>query len=203
MKKPHRRLSEIWHWPVLTVLFLMLLQSCNVSSLLVKVNTAYDQNARFETYKTYNWYQPNPAAAAQSIQPYTDNLHNHIRKAIEQELNKKGLQKTSANPDLLVAYDVSIPHQARRPVSQPLPADFGYSYAWLMGYRYDYSHTAIPNYQPVSTYKPNTIIVDLIDANTRELVWRGWVEEVVEDYNATYKTVENYVDDIIDTYPPR
>jgi hypothetical protein len=43
----------------------------------------------------------------------------------------------------------------------------------------------------------------VIDASSKELVWRGWAEDVVEDFNADYRTVENYVDDIIDKYPPK
>jgi hypothetical protein len=182
--------------------FLILLSACAVGSLVIKINTSQDQNARFDQYHTYNWY---PAAAASpSSEGQTDYgmLQAHVKKAIEQEIAKKGLQKETENPQLFLAYDVSLP-KPTAPPAQAYPPGFGYGLAWHMGLRYDYGHAKLTNYQPVNTFAPGTILIDVIDANTRELIWRGWAEEVIEDFNADYKTITNYVDDIIDKYPSK
>ena len=181
--------------------FLILLPACAVGSLVIKINTSQDQNARFDQYRSYSWY---PAAAASSSGGQRDYsmLQAHVKKAIEQEFAKKGLHQEAANPQLYLAYDVSLPEPAAAP-AQAYPAGFGYGLAWHMGLRYDYGHANITNYQPVDTFAPGTILIDVIDASTRELIWRGWAEEVIEDFNADYKTVANYVDDIVDKYPSR
>ena len=181
--------------------FLILLPACAVGSLVIKINTSQDQNARFDQYRSYNWY-PATAASASGGQRDYSMLQAHVKKAIAQEIGKKGLQQETDNPQLYLAYDVSLPKPAARP-AQTYPAGFGYGLAWHMGHRYDYGHANIPNYHPVDTFAPGTILIDVIDANTRELIWRGWAEEVIENFNADYKTVANYVDDIVDKYPSR
>jgi hypothetical protein len=180
--------------------FLMLFAACAIPSLVIKINTSQDPQARFEQYRTYNWYASTQATAAPSGPMGHTNLQAHLKKAIEQEIAKKGLQKDEDRPDLLLAYDVSLPKPAPA-TPQPHPAGFDHGLAGQMGLHYDYGHANIAAYQPVASYAPGTILIDVIDARTRELIWRGWAEEVIENFNADYKTIVNYVDDIIDKYP--
>ena len=190
---------------LLNVVFIAFLQvfavSCNLSELVVKINTDQDRNAPFAQYRTYNWYQPTPVAApaGEGVNP---NLQQHLKRAIELEIEKKGLQKDTDSPQVLLAYDVSLKQPAQ--ITAPdIPAGFGYGYAYQIGYRYDYGHTNMVNYKPADSFLPGTLIIDVIDAGSKELIWRGWAEDVVSNFNADFKTVENYVDDIIDKYPPK
>jgi hypothetical protein len=195
-----KRLSHLFNTACL-VGFLVLTGACNLSELVVKINTDHDQSAQFSQYRTYNWYQPEPTASS-SGEGVNPSLQQHLKRAIEQEIAKKGLQKTTDNPQVLLAYDVSVKKPAQLP-AQNNAAGTGYGYAYQVGYRYDYGHAKMANFQPVDNYIPGTLIIDVIDASSKELVWRGWAEDVVEDFNADYRTVENYVDDIIDKYPPK
>lgn len=177
--------------------FLLLISACAVPSLVIKINTSQDQQARFEQYRTYSWFQPAPVHAASSGADYS-RLQGYLQKAIEQEIEKQGLQKAAGQAQVLLALDVSLP---KPHPTQTYPAGFGYGLAWHRGFRYDYGHANITNYRPVNAYPPGTILIDVIDASTRELIWRGWAEAVIEDFNADYTTVVRYVDDIIDKYP--
>jgi Domain of unknown function (DUF4136) len=172
---------------LILLVFFLLFPACAVPSLVVKINTSQDQQAKFAQYRTYNWYAPSPAAPGGPAD-YT-NLAAHLRKAVEEEIAKKGLQKTTDKPQVLLAYDVSLPRAA------------GQGLAGQLGLRQDYGHANIANFQAVNAYPPGTILIDVIDASTRQLIWRGWAEEVLENYQADFKTVANYVDDIIDKYP--
>ena len=176
--------------------------ACNLSELVVKINTAQDQKAQFSQYRTYNWYQANPTTAFPGESVVNPNLQQHLKRAIEQEIAKKGLQKNTGNPQVLLAYDVSVKKPAQLP-AQDFPEGFGFGYAYQLGYRYDYGHANIADYKPVDAYLPGTLIIDIIDAGTKELIWRGWADDVVNNFDADFKTVENYVDDIIDKYPSR
>jgi hypothetical protein len=180
--------------------FFILLSACAVGSLVIKINTTQDQDARFDQFRTYNWYPATTTNPATDDQAGYSRLQGHVKKAIEQEIAKKGLRQETENPQVFLAYDVSLPNPATPP-AQTFPAGFGYGLAWQMGLRYDYGHAKVTNYHPVNTFAPGTILIDVIDAHSRELVWRGWAEDVIEDFNADYKTVSNYVDDIIDKYP--
>ena len=185
---------------LLSGLLVCWMAACAVPSLVVKINTSQDQQAQFALLETYNWYLPQPSSSPAAGPGGVSNLQGHLQKAIEQEIEKKGLKKTETQPQLLLAYDVSLPTPAPKQ-EQSYPAGFGYGLAWQTGFVYDYGHTNIPGYRPVSAYPPGTILIDVIDASTRELIWRGWAEAVIEDYNADFHTVVNYVDDIIDKYP--
>jgi hypothetical protein len=182
-------------------LLLLMVQACAIPSLLIKINTSHDHQARFEEYRTYNWYVPAAASPSQTESMGHSNLETRVKKAIEQEIEKKGLQKAAENPQVFLAFDVSLP-TSDSPPTQPYAPGFGYGLAGQMGHRYDYGHANIAGYQPVNAYPPGTLLIDVIDARTRELVWRGLAEAVIEDLNADTKTVTNYVDDIIDKYPP-
>jgi hypothetical protein len=199
MKKRYFQLINIL---IISGLFLSL-SACAIPSLVVKINTSQDPQARFAGYRTYHWYQPKPESAASAAgQAIYGDLQTHLIKAVEQEIAKKGLQKAENQPQVLLAFDVSLPKTAAAP-SQSYPAGFGYGLAWQTGYRYDYGHAHLSNYQPVNAFAPGTILIDVIDASTRQLIWRGWAEAVLEDFHADYKTVANYVDDIIDKYPAK
>jgi hypothetical protein len=195
-------MKKLFNQPINTffiVGFLLLISACAVPSLVIKINTSQDQQARFGQYRTYAWFQPEPVSAASRGGPADySQLQSHLQKAIEQEIEKKGLRKEADQPQVLLAFDVSLPKPSP---SQTYPEGFGYGLAWQRGFRYDYGHANIANYQPVNTYAPGTILIDVIDATTRQLIWRGWAETVLENFNADYKTVVNYVDDIIDKYP--
>ncbi|MGV3639338.1 MAG: DUF4136 domain-containing protein [Adhaeribacter sp.] len=197
-----KKKSVICHFPAgLIAGWLLFMASCAVPSLVVKINTSQDQQAQFALLESYNWYLPQPSASSPASGPGgVSNLQAHLHKAIEQEIAKKGIRKTETQPQLLLAYDVSLPGAAPKP-EQSYPAGFGYGLAWQTGFVYDYGHNNIAGYRPVNAYPPGTILIDVIDADTRELIWRGWAEAVVEDYNADFQTVVNYVDDIIDKYP--
>lgn len=182
------------------VILLLFMAACNLSELVVKINTAQDRNTQFSQYRTYNWYQPNPTGNLATNVTVNTMLQQHLVKAIEAEFGKKGLQKSAANPQVLLAFDVSVKKPAQLP-TQNFAEGFGYGYAYQMGYRYDYGHTNIANYQSVDAYAPGTLIIDVIEAGSKQLIWRGWAEQVVENFNADYQTIQNYVDDIIDKYP--
>ncbi|MGV3502624.1 MAG: DUF4136 domain-containing protein [Adhaeribacter sp.] len=179
---------------------LLFLAACAVPSLVVKIKTSQDKQAQFGQLETYNWYLPQPSPSPAAGPGGVSNLQSHLQKAIEQEIEKKGMRKTETQPQVLLAYDVSVPGPAPKP-EPSYPAGFGYGLAWQTGFVYDYGHHNIADYRPVNTYPPGTILIDVIDASTRELIWRGWAEAVIEDYHADFHTVVNYVDDIIDKYP--
>jgi hypothetical protein len=193
-----KRYFQLIHTLIIFGLFLLLF-ACAIPSLVIKINTSQDPQARFAQYRTYHWYQPKPESNAPAAGPYGD-LLSHLKKAVEQEIEKKGLQKAENQPQVLLAFDVSLPRTAAA-AAGTYPAGFGYGLAWQTGYRYDYGHANLPYYQPVNTFAPGTILIDVIDATTGQLIWRGWAEAVLEDFHADYKTVANYVDDIIDKYP--
>ncbi|WP_114781585.1 DUF4136 domain-containing protein [Botryobacter ruber] len=150
---------------------------------------------------TYAWYQEKPVAGIYLETGFTEVLDKHVKRAIEEELEQKGLQKVTTNPDLLVAYDVSVSVPIELDKPSLYAPGFGYSYAWEAGYRYKYGTSRIEGFRPVDLYKEGTMIIDIIDRASGELIWRGWSEGLIRNFNANYNKVKENVQLILDKFP--
>jgi uncharacterized protein DUF4136 len=114
------------------------------------VKVDFHQSAPFATYKTYAWAQGMPAAS-----PFAE---QRIHAEVDAQLGAKGLQPADGAPDLFVATHVITQRH-----SELIVNEFG----WGLG-----GGTA-------RRYTVGTLIVDLYDAMTRQLVWRGVGSESV------------------------
>ncbi|WP_018477931.1 DUF4136 domain-containing protein [Pontibacter roseus] len=183
------------------LLISVLFSSCVTTSVVERTNTIMSPDKSLSKQRTYSWYQPKPTAPATYGKDYSPELHQHLTKAIEAELAEKGYRKTSVNPDLLLAYDVSVSVPVEKDVPELYGNGFGYSYAYMGGYRYTYGNTQMPGYRAVDLFKEGTVIVDLIDPKTNQLLWRGWTEGAISNFNAGYGKVSGIVRNIISKLP--
>ncbi len=133
---------------------------------------------------------------------YASDLDNHLRKAIEEELRLRGYEKTSANPAMLLAYDVSVSVPLEKDAPGAYPPGFGYGYAYMAGYRYNYRNSNMPGYRAVDLFKKGTLIIDFIEPATNELLWRGWSEEGLTNSKANYNKVRHLVGQVITELEP-
>lgn len=116
-----------------------------------KVSTDADPAAQFGSYKTYAW-----ASGTPSPNPLGE---QRIHDGVMAQLAAKGLVQASGAPDLYVSTHLTA-HEEKELVSN----GFGYGPWWGGG---GYTTTS------VHTYLKGTLLVDLYDAKTRKLVWRG------------------------------
>lgn len=76
---------------------------------------------------------------------------------------------------------------------------YGYSY---YPYHYGYGGHRVDIYQ----YTEGTLILDLVDAQTEQLVWRGYATDTLEQ-NPSPEKVESRLDEafhrMLSNYPPR
>ena len=145
----------------------------------------YDPDVDFSGYRTFGWMPPpEPPAAARAVwdSPF---LGKRIKQAIISAMVHKGLEWTDREPDLLIAYRIDLRQKANVHVS-------GYPY-W----------GAYP--QGVERYQEGTLIIDLVDARSRQLVWRGWGSGEFDPANrprAAQGYIASAVADILKHYPP-
>ncbi len=142
-----------------------------------KVNVDSDRSAPFATYRTYAWTEGTP-----SPNPLGE---TRIRAAVDAQLMAKGLMPANgAAPDVFVATHV-IAQQRQEVIAN----GFGY---WGLG-----------GGAVVQTYLEGMLVVDLYDANTRKLVWRGVGTDTVSskpEKNA--KHINEAVQKMFEKYPP-
>jgi hypothetical protein len=160
---------------ILSLLLAIWLMSCSP----VTVKSDYDANANFAQYKTFDFMSHRAG----------NPLNNkRIEVAIEQELTAKGMQKqTAGRPDLLVAYHTNV--------KDKIDVD-------TYGYRYGRYGRRVGTYTTVQKYQQGTVVVDLVDAKERELVWRGWAKGEASD-SVSKEKIDDTIAKILAKYPPQ
>ncbi|MDO6390979.1 DUF4136 domain-containing protein [Pontibacter sp. BT731] len=185
-------IPNLSQWLYLLPAFLIGLGGCIPSMV---ADSAYDRSVDFQIYRTFALLEPEMANTSADPNLYEPLLDRRVRDAIAAELVKKGMTLDAENPDLLVAYDVSVAQDA----STASP-DFGYAY-WF-GYRNNYSTSDFPNYRPVGQYAPGSMLIDLVSASTNELVWRGVAEGDILATQTDERKIRRAIISILSLYPP-
>lgn len=192
--------KHFYHFYIFCSLCVLLLSGCVASSAGEGSKTIAAPDAELSRYKTFAWYQPEKVSKAAYGDGYNGDLDVNIRRAVEEELRQKGMQKVTLNPDVLIAYDVSVDVPKEKDNPEAYPPGFGYGYAHMAGYRYNYGNTGIWGYRSVDLYKQGTLIIDVILPEKQQLLWRGWAEGAITNYNANYKKIHQKVEDVLNGF---
>lgn len=138
----------------------------------IQWNTAYD----FDAVETFAW-QDTPETSLEGRNPF---MHSLIKNTLEAELATSGLTEVESNPDVYVNYHASTTTEVQ------LRSDsYGYGFgAYGMG---GWGYYGMGPVGSVSTttraveYQRGTLVVDIWDAQLKELVWRGEVSDTLPD----------------------
>jgi hypothetical protein len=159
----------------------------------VKVQTEYDKAANFKGYKTYAWLPrpPGPEEAAAARDPW---IREAVIRDVDGGLSSKGLVRTEPdqNPDLLVAVHGWA-------VNRIDVQTYGYAYGPVP---YGYYPTLATTAVDVHQYRDGTLLIDLVDGQTKQLVWRGTATDTF-DPGAEASTVSKAISATLKEYPPR
>lgn len=131
-----------------------------------------------------------------------------LRDEVTTQLKDKGLYLDAVNPDLLVLiharYSEEIDFQSSIPSGYEYYAP-GYNAEPWGGYYYtNYNGLGYigpgPGVAPVE-YTRGVVVVDLIDPETKKIVWRGKATDDIYNENRIYEEMAENVEDIFDEYP--
>jgi hypothetical protein len=178
---------------LLPVAVLALLAACATA----KVDAQFDPKTDFKTYRTYAW-NPTPAGPEQAEAIRFPEAAALVRQAVDRQLVARGLQPAAPEAaDLLVAA-----HGQGKDRFEMT----SYGYKTSMGpYGYSGPLTGTPTATAVQgkVYTEGTLILDLVDAKTKELVWRGTASDTVTDPERLKVVVDGAVKKLLAEYPPR
>ena len=135
-----------------------------------QVSTDYSPATSFSQFRTFALVAP-PDTAAQQL------LDQRIRNAVQAQLDAKGLTAADRQTaDLFVGY--GMVDKTHKEVYTNRDG-WGWGGGW--GYRYWRWGVAWPMtvQRRVETYTDGTVVVNLIDAKTKQVVWQGEVDDVV------------------------
>ena len=163
------------------------------------------ENADFTKYETFAFLP------ATDDSPFTVYDNEIVRDTtigyIKGEMEERGYTLDTLNPGLLI-----LPHYMfEREVANyyaPIRSTYTYYTPGLIltphGAYYYRNYQTVPlvdggNMRQV-TYTEGTIVVDVIDAGSDKLLWRGWSEDRI-DPNTFFSDIELYVNNIFRNFP--
>jgi Domain of unknown function (DUF4136) len=164
------------------VLCAMLAWMASAVALGQQVSVNYNRSQNFSQYHTYAWASNNANKIQNSI------LAQQAKTDIDTAMQSKGLQmvEESQNPDLIVTANGGMQQQT----SYTAMGTRGIGYGGGMG-------TITPQQNLVGT-----MIVDLYDAKTKSLVWRGIAQNTLSNKGEkNAKTVSKAVQKMFKQYP--
>jgi len=160
--------------------------------IFLQVNITHAQNVRseamkgvdFSTFKTYAWLPSNDSIV--DIEVNRELMIKAIVESANIELQNRGLIIDADNPDALVRYDAMV-GKKQTYVNDPVYSNprvgvgFGFG-SWGSGMSVNVSSPVqVGNQMKPVTKLEGSLVVDLIDYHTKQVVWRGWAKAVRDD----------------------
>lgn len=190
--------------PTTRVGFLLALCTTVAACSSVQVRIRYDRRASFAAYRSFDWVpRPEDSNPAADVVP---GFRQRVMAAVETSLAKKGVQRVSAgaSPDFHVVYYTHMKFETHQWVSTwgyPYGSAYGPRSYGAWGYSANPWFTSMGPNVSVEQWQVGVIVIDLVDAKSRKLVWRGWGQGL-SDPNAPDKELLEVVRAIIARFPP-
>ncbi len=165
---------------MLSIAMIMLIA---IPSVAQQIKTDYDRNANFAQYKTYSW---------SDVKTKDPLLVDRIKSAVNSTLSAKGLTQVDSGGDLsIVAMEITKNQQT---LNTFYDGGFG---GWRWGGGFGNATTT------TETYKVGTLVVDMFNTQSKELVWRGSSSDTLS--NNSDKNIKNLnkgVEKMFKHFPP-
>jgi len=155
------------------------------ASFAQQVKTDYDRNANFSQYKTYSW---------QKVQTQDPLWVDRIKDAVNAALTAKGLRSVESGGDVAI---VAIEATQDQRTLNTFYDGLGGGWRWRGFGGFGEATTT------VDTYKVGTLVVDLFDAHTKTLIWRGSSSDTLSDKSdKNIKNLNKGAEKMFDHFPP-
>ena len=153
-----------------------------------QVKTDYDRSTDFSQYKTYSW---------EKVQTQDQLWVDRIKEAVNTALAAKGLTPVESGGDMAI---VAIEMTKNQQTLNTFYDGFGGGWGWRRGGGFGGFGDATTT---TDTYKVGTLVVDMFDAHTKKLVWRGSASDTLSDKSdKNIKNLDKGVQKMFDHFPP-
>jgi hypothetical protein len=177
MYRTHRTLTV-----ALAALVTLALAGCATT----RVNGFLERGMDFTQYRSYTWAQADQFSTGDPRLDNNDLFQKRLRTGVDRELQARGYEQAPrASAGLIVHFHASVHQQI-----DVNDLDLRYGFC-------DDCHSSV--------YDAGTLTIDLVDARTNKLVWRGWSEGVLDgiDEQSVLETrVDEAVTKILRQLPP-
>ncbi len=164
-----------------TLLFLLALGVASAQ----QVKTDFDHQAKFSQYKTYSW---------QEIEPVNSLWTARIKNAVDTELAAKGWTQVDSGGDVAI---VAIATTQTQRSLQTFYDGMGGGWRWRgFGGMGEATTTE-------QDYKEGTLVVDMYDAKSKQLIWRSRAEDTLSSKaEKNEKNLDKGVAKMFKKFPP-
>jgi hypothetical protein len=175
-----------------------------------EVHYNYARGTNFAGYKTYQWVDV-PSEANVKIEDsgqLTGLSHvasqdqlvaQDIRRAVDEQLAQKGLNRVEKNGDLQISYHAVV--RAEKGVNL---SGSGWSPGRGWGSAGGWWDASVQG--QTSSIPVGTLVIDLYDSAAKRLIWRGDVSKTIDlnkDPNKNYKNLQKAMAKLFKNYPPQ
>jgi Domain of unknown function (DUF4136) len=156
------------------------------ASFAQHVKTDYDHSANFGQYKTYSW---------EKVQTKNPLLVDRIKDAVNSTLTARGLTLVPSGGDVEV---IAVETTQNQQTLDTFYDGFGGGRRWRgFGAGFGDATTTVEN------YKVGTLVIDLFDAKTEKLIWRGSSSDTLSDKaDKNTKNLDKGVSKMFHHFPP-
>jgi hypothetical protein len=150
------------------------------------IQTDFDHQANFSQYKTYSW---------QEIKASNSRWDDRIKEAVNAQLGSKGWIQVDSGGNVVI---VAIKTTQTERTLQTFYDGMGGGWRWRGFGGFGESTSTEQD------YKEGTLVVDMYDASTKQLIWRGSAEEMLSDKaEKNEKNLDKGVAKMFKSFPPR
>ncbi len=175
----------------LAVLLIVLSWSCGSG---LKVTSDSDKQVDFKKYKTYMIYEG--ATVNDAISQLN---RDRILAAIKTEMNRKGFQESTSSPELLVNPIAIFKDKTSVTANSNY---YGYGGVYRP-YYWGVAGTSSTTTYDVRNYKDGSLIIDVIDAGSKKLIWQGiGNKEIDGPVKDPDKRIPEAISMIMASFPP-
>jgi hypothetical protein len=152
-----------------------------------QVKTDYDRSANFAQYKTYSWEKVKTKDALDV---------DRIKSAVNAAFAAKGWNQVDSGGDVSI---IAVEMTQNEQTLNTFYDGFGGGWGWRRfgGGGFGEATTT------TDTYKVGTVVIDLFDTTTKQLIWRGSASDTLS--NNSDKNIKNLakgVDKMFKHFPP-
>ena len=170
-----------------TTTLLLILAALFAACSSISTNFDYDEKADFSGLSSYDWIEPPEGSNHSPL------VYNRVVNSVNEKLAARGYTRVTEQPDFLVAAHLGSKNMLR-------VVDWGYNYHPNYYYRGVGSRDL-----EVREYEEGSVVLDIIDGSTKELLWRGTARKTVDPDASPQqitKTVDEAVEKLLQSFPP-
>lgn len=135
----------------------------------MRVSSYVERDRDFAQYRTYEWGSPDALPTGDPRLDENPLFLDRLEGAVERGLAAKGIERSAEDAanaaDLLIHYHANI---TQRIDVNRIDREYGYCYG--------------EGCQPrVIELEAGTLVLDVVDALTNRVIWRGWAQDTVEE----------------------